>query len=203
MKKSLLLVSLCVFMCCPAVFAESEVSVETEITSTAIVKEDYSPQLIQKIRMQRNTIYNALNLTPCQVKQKDEIDVKRYAALEPELQKFCLARKKVKDIECSKNCDKKTLKAAKKELEASKDCIKKISNKYDKELKKILTSDQRSKYNMVRKLKRSDLKKAEEIHKNGQKPSDLRPFGQPISQAEYAEKLKRENSLWYKLKNKK
>ena len=56
---------------------------------------------------------------------------------------------------------------------------------------------------MVRKLKRSDLKKAEEIHKNGQKPSDLRPFGQPISQAEYAEKLKRENSLWYKLKNKK
>ncbi len=203
MKKSLLLVSLCILMCCPAVFAESEVSVETEITSTAVVKDDYSPQLIQKIKLQRNTIYNALNLTPDQVKQKDEIDAKRYAELEPELQKFCLTRKKVKDLECSKNCSKKTLKAAKKEFEASKDCIKSISNKYDKQFKKILTSDQKSKYNMVRKLKRSDLKKVEELHKKGQKPSDLRPFGQPISQAEYAEKLKRENSLWYKLKNRK
>ena len=39
----------------------------------------------EKIKLQRNTIYNALNLSSKQVKAKDEIEKKRYLELEPEL----------------------------------------------------------------------------------------------------------------------
>ena len=201
MKKRVLLVILCLLMTAPTVLADDGVSIETEVTSSVTNKDDYSSQLVEKIKMQRNTIYNALNLTPCQLKQTDEIEKRRYAAIEPELSKFCILRKKVKTLSCEKNCDKKALKTAEKDLNRVKKNIKNISNKYDREFKKILTSDQKSKYNMIRKLKRADLKKAEKVCKNGEKPSDLRPFGQPISQAEYSQKLKQQNSLWYKIKN--
>ena len=200
-KRVLLIAGLCLLMTAPTVFADDSVSIETEVTSSVANKDDYSSQLVEKIKLQRQTIYNALNLTPCQLKQTEQIEKRRYAAIEPELSKFCILRKKVKTLSCEKNCDKNAIKKAEKDLKQVKKNIKNISNKYDKEFKKILTSDQKAKYNMIRKLKRADLKKAEKVCKNGEKPSDLRPFGQPISQAEYSQKLKQQNSLWYKIKN--
>ena len=187
MKRAILLVILGVIISCPAVFAEEEVSVETEITTTAIVQGDYSSQLVDKIKAERNTIYNALNLTPEQIQKKDCIEKKRYEALEPELKKLCLSRKKLKDLETTKSTDTKTIKHAQKEVNEARRDIKALSNKYDKEFKKILTSEQRAKYNMIRKLKRADLKKLEQ--KKSHKP-DLRPFGVPISQAEYTSQKK-------------
>ena len=187
MKRVILLVILGVIMSCPAVVAEEDVSVETEITTKAIVQGDYSLQLVDKIKAERNTIYNALNLTPEQIQKKDSIEKKRYEALEPELKKLCLSRKNLKDMETTKSTDVKTIKNAQKEVNEARRDIKSLSNKYDKEFKKILTSEQKAKYNMIRKLKRADLKKLEQ--KNSHKP-DLRPFGVPISQAEYAAQKK-------------
>lgn len=176
-------------MSCPAaVYADNDdVSVETEVTTAAIAKGDFSPQLIDKIKAERNTIYNALNLTPEQIQKKDSIEKKRYEALEPELKKLCLSRQKLKDLETTKSADIKTVRKAQKEVYEARKDIKSLSNKYDKEFKKILTSEQRAKYSMIRKLKRADLKKLEQ--KNSHKP-DLRPFGVPISQAEYAAQKK-------------
>lgn len=187
MKRVILLVILGVIMSCPAVLAEEDVSVETEITTTAIVQGDYSSQLVDKIKAERNTIYNALNLTSEQIQKKDSIEKKRYEALEPELKKLCLSRKKLKELETTKSADVKTIKHAQKEVNEARRDIKSLSNKYDREFKKILTSEQKAKYNMIRKLKRADLRKLE--HKNSHKP-DLRPFGVPISQAEYAAQKK-------------
>lgn len=200
-KRVLLIAGLCLLMTAPTVFADEGVSIETEVTSSAANKDDYSSQLVEKIKLQRQTIYNALNLTPCQLKQTEQIEARRYAAIEPELSKFCILRKKVKTLSCEKNCDKKAINAAEKDLNQVKKNIKNISNKYDKEFKRILTSDQKAKYNMIRKLKRADLKKAEQLCKRGEKPSDLRPFGQPISQAAYTEEVKKQNSFWYRIKN--
>lgn len=206
MKKRVLIAMVCLLMTAPVVFAENEVSVETEVTSTAIIKNDFSSHLLEKIRMQRSTIYNALNLTPCQIKKIEEIDKKRYAQLEPELRKMSLAKCKIKNIaDCMEkgqgNYTTQDVKAVKKEFDSAKDNIKNISNKYDKEMKKVLTSEQKSKYNMIRKLKRTDLKKLHKTQQNGSKPSDLRPFGQPVSQAAYSEEMKKQRSLWYRMKN--
>ena len=188
MKRTLLLiVSGILIAFCPAVFADEDMSIETEVTTTAIVQGDFSTQLVEKIKAERNTIYNALNLTEVQLQEKDEIEKKRYEALEPELKKLCLSRKKLNDLETSKSADIKTIRSAQKEVNEARKSIKSISNKYDKEFKKILTSEQKAKYNMIRKLKRADLKKLEK--KNTKKP-DLRPFGVPISQAEYAAQKK-------------
>ncbi|MBR6098126.1 Spy/CpxP family protein refolding chaperone [bacterium] len=188
MKRALLLIISGILIAfCPSVYAEEEISIETEVTTAAIVQGDFSSQLVEKIKAERNTIYNALNLTPEQIQKKDEIEKKRYEALEPELKNLCLSRKKLKDLETTKSADTKTINAAQKEVNSARKEIKSISNKYDKEFKKILTSAQKSKYNMIRKLKRADLKKLEQ--KNTKKP-DLRPFGVPISQAEYAQQKK-------------
>lgn len=202
MKKRLILFGLCMLFVCP-VFAEEPASIESEVITTSVSKNDYTPQLLEKIKLQRNSIYNALNLSPCQLDKNKEIEAKRYAELEPQLTKFCKAKYKIKELTEKKCADKNLIKSANKELDVVKKDIKNLSNKYDKEFKKLLTSEQKAKYNMIRKLKRNDLKKAEKIQQNGGKPSDLRPFGQPISQAAYTEKRKQENCIWNKLKRNK
>ncbi len=206
MKKRVLLVVLCLLVTAPVSFAENQVSVETEIVSTAIVKDDFSSQLLEKIKMQRSTIYNALNLTPCQINKIEEIDKKRYTELEPELRKMSMAKCKIKKIaDCMENGQgnytKQDVKNVKREFDLAKDNIKNISDKYDKEMKKVLTSEQCSKYNMIRKLKRADLKKVQKVQQNGSKQSDLRPFGKPISQAAYSEEIKKQRSIWNKIKH--
>ena len=117
MKRAIALIGLCGLLTFSAnvTFAEESYSVETEIVSTAVETGDYTPQLIEKIKAERNTIYNSLNLTTEQLKQKDEIDVKRYKELEPQIQKLCLCRKKLKDINTQKNDDKKLSKSVHKE----------------------------------------------------------------------------------------
>ena len=200
MKKALLLAGLCLLILCPVSFAaEDEISPETEITSSVTHNGDYTPQLLEKIKAERNTIYNSLNMTPQQLAKKDVIDAKRYSDLEPELKKLCLGRKSLKDLQTAKSEDKSKIKSVQKDIESARQEIKHISNKYDKEFKKILNSEQKSKFSMIRKLKRKDLKKLEEKHK---KDSDLRPFGVPVSQAEYTEQQKKKHGLFKKCKRK-
>lgn len=206
MKKRIVLIGLCLLMTAPVSFADNEVSVETEIVSTAIAKDDFSLQLLEKIKMQRSTMYNALNLTPCQIKSIEEIDQKRYKELEPELRKMSITKCKIKKIaDCMEKGQGdytiKDVKSAKKDFDAAKNNIKVISGKYDKDMMKVLTSEQKSKYTMIRKLKRTDLKKLQKSQQNGSKPSELRPFGKPVSQAQYSEDMKKQRSLWNKIRN--
>lgn len=197
MKRALLAVILGLLVCSPAVVYAEEESIETEITTKAIADGDFSTQLVEKIKIERNTIYNALNLTPKQICKKEAIEKKRYEALEPELKKLCLSRKKLKNCTNAKQTDSSAVKAAQKEVNAARKAIKNISNRYDRDFKKILTSEQRSKYNMIRKLKRAELKKVN--NKSNRKPA-LKPFGVPVSQPEYAEQQKCNH--WYNFKHK-
>ena len=154
-------------------------------------------KLIEKIKLQRDSIYNALNLTPAQIKCKNEIEKKRFEALESELKKFCLVKKKLKRAE--EKCNKLEIANAEKELKPIRKCIRKISSEYDKQFMEILNSEQKAKYRMIRRLKRNDLKKQHKIQKNGQKPSDLKPFGEKISQPAYAEQKHNQTCLWHKM----
>lgn len=198
MKRSFILFGLCAVLCVPSVYAAEE---EPPCEITIIEQHDYSTQLVEVIRMQRDTIYNALNLTPDQIKCKNEIEKKRYLELEPALKNFCIFKKELKDAQ-AKN-DKELICAAEKKLQTAKKDIQKISSKYDKEFMKILDSNQRAKYRMIRKLKRNDLKKQQAVQKYGAKPTDVKPFGLKMSQAEYTQKRKQESCLWNKLKKNK
>ena len=110
--------------------------------------------------------------------------------MQPRLRQLCLDRKNLTVLKTKKS-DEKVLKTAQNKLDQTRSEIKKISNKYDHEFKKILNNEQTSKYNMIIKLRRADLKELE--HK--QKETDLRPFGVPISQAEYSKQQKDKHSL--------
>lgn len=202
MKKVLLILALCVAVCTLPVQAKEADSENTPCEITIIEEQqyDYASQLLQKIKMQRDSIYNTLNLTPSQIKCKNEIEKKRYEDLEPELHKFCLANKKLR-LAIAKS-DKAAINEAEKELKSIRKCIQKISSEHDEEFMKILNQDQRAKYRMIRKLKRNDLKKLQKIQKNGEKPSDVKPFGEKISQPAYAEQRHDETCLWHKMLNK-
>lgn len=199
MKRAILAVILGLLVCCPLIVYAEEESIETEVTTRAIVTGDYSTQLVEKIKIERNTIYNALNMTPEQICKKEAIEKKRYEELEPELKKLCLSRKKLKECSESNTSNPKLVSAAQKEVNSARKAIKEISNKYDREFKKVLTSEQKAKYNMIRKLKRADLRKVSQ-KKNSQ--ADLKPFGVPVSQSEYAEQQKK-CKCWYKFLKKK
>lgn len=196
MKRSLIFAGLCVILCVPAVYASEETPCEISI----IEQHDYSSQLIEKIKMQRDTIYNALNLTPKQISCKNEIEKKRYIELEPELKNLCIYSKELKDAKKANN--QEDICKIEKKLAKTRKEIQKISSRYDKEFMKILNSEQRNKYRMIRKLKRQDLKKLQKVQQNGSQSSDVKPFGSKMSQAEYTEKKKQENCLWNKLKRK-
>ncbi len=201
MKRVLFLLGLCILTTAVPVFAEDEQNTPCEVSIIEEQQYDYASQLLEKIKMQRDSIYNALNLTPSQIKQKNEIEKKRFEALEPELKKFCLAKKKLKIAE--EKCNKAEISNAEKELKPIRKCIQNISTEYDKQFMEILNSDQKAKYRMIRKLKRNDLKKMQKVQKKGEKPSDLRPFGEKISQPAYMEQQHNKTCLWHRIINKK
>ena len=165
-------------------FAKQIAVTDNETISSVVIKEDYSPQLIEKIKVERNSIYNALNLTPEQINKKTILEEKRYNELQPKLKQYCIAKKNINSK--IKQTDNQIYKNNQRELDTIKNDIKKISSKYDREFKKILTSEQKSKYNMIVKLRRAELKTLGQKQRAGA----LRPFGVPITQAEYTQKQK-------------
>ena len=181
-------------------FADENVVPASDTQVTKVIKEDYTPQLLTKIKGQREVIYNSLGLTREQIKRIDELEVKRYAELEPLLKKLCYAKSNEKKVLANSSATEKEIKSAKKELNAVRCEIKKVSKRYDCELKKILTHDQWTKYLIIRKLKQKDLNNMnrEKGATSPHKKSDLRPFGVPISQADYAQNLKKERCLFGK-----
>lgn len=202
MKRGLILFGLLAILTSSAVFAEEQADTPSPCDVTTVSEQyNYSYQLMDRIKKQRDTIYNALNLTQEQVKCKNEIEKKRYIELEPALQKLCVQIKQLKDLK-ARCADRTTICRQEKELNCTRKEIQQISAKYDRELMKILTQDQRSKYSMIRKLKRSDLKKLRKIQEKGRKPSDLRPFGEKVLQPEYKQEQHDKHCIWHKMINK-
>ncbi len=205
MKKRLIVLGLCATLTSSPVFAdypEGATGSDTRQYEVGTTQNyNYSYQLLVRIKKQREILYNALNMTQEQIKCKNEIDKKRYAELEPALEKLCLEDKKFKDLK-QRCADKKTLKQQEKGLNSARKNIQEISAKYDKEFYKILTHNQRSKYSMIRKLKRDDLKKYRKVQEKGRKPSDLKPFGENVLQPEYNQEQHGNNCIWHKMINK-
>lgn len=114
-------------------------------------------QLIEKIRAQKNTLYNVLGLSAEQQKIKDEIELRRKAEMKPYTENFQCERKKLLQLAKTSYKSKEFKKQEKVTKKAWKD-MHRIFKKYDKEFYKILCSTQKTKYKEIVKLTKRDIK---------------------------------------------
>lgn len=177
---------------CQAEMIMPSQSIENEVLEVERPSQAYN--MMSRIKKDRNTIYNVLNLTPDQICKMTEIEQERYKEIVPVVE--CLMQKKseIKQLK-EEGASKSKISAAEREADKLESKVKKIGNKYDKQFEKILNKEQKSKYKMIQKLRYEDLKKLKKIDKYGRKESDLRPFGCKISQPAYLEQLNKERSF--------
>lgn len=200
MKKIVFLAVLMVFMS-NVVYAEMIMpaqSIENEVVEVEKPNQAYT--MLNQIRKDRNTIYNVLNLTPTQICKTREIEKERFEEITPLVDQLMLRKKEMRQLKYQEASNRE-LNAVQRDLDRISRSIKKVCAKYDKRFEKLLTDEQKNKYNMVQKLRFEDLKKFKKVQKNGAKQSDLRPFGVAISQPAYLEELKEQRSLKNKCKN--
>lgn len=177
---------------CQAEMIMPSQSIENEVLEVERPSQAYN--MMSRIKKDRNTIYNVLNLTPDQICKMTEIEQERYKEIVPVVE--CLMQKKseIKQLK-EEGASKSKISAEEREADKLESKVKKIGNKYDKQFEKILNKEQKSKYKMIQKLRYEDLKKLKKIDKYGRKESDLRPFGCKISQPAYLEQLNKERSF--------
>lgn len=201
MIKKIIIVSVLVLIASNISYAEMIMpsqSIENEVLEVERPSQAYN--MMFRIKKDRNTIYNVLNLTPDQICRMTEIEQERYKEIVPIVE--CLMQKKseIKQLR-EQGASKSKIAAAEREADKLESKIKKIGSKYDKQFEKILNKEQKNKYKMIQKLRYEDLKKLKKIDKYGRKQSDLRPFGCKISQPAYLEELNEERSFKNKCKN--
>lgn len=173
-------------------------SIEKEVIQVEKPNQAYT--MLNRIRKDRNTIYNVLNLTPAQICKTREIEKERFEEITPLVDELMLNKKKLRELK-AQDASNKDIWCVERDIDRLSKQIKRISEKHDKRFEKILNSQQKSKYNMVQKLRMEDLKKYNKIEKYGRKPSDLRPFGCDISQPQYLEDLNEQRSIKNKVNN--
>jgi len=136
-------------------------------------------EFLNKIEYNRATVYNALNLTDCQIKAWEEVVNENMPLYE---QKFRLLSKesyRLNALKCAgvSECEiykqKRVINKIKKEISC-------IFFKESKEFKKILTRQQRAKYSMIVKLEKDDYKKASNKKDYYKANPGLKPFGNPV-----------------------
>lgn len=114
-------------------------------------------QLINKIRFQKNTLYNVLNLSTEQQELKDEIEFRRQEEVKPYADAYQCEKQKLKElVQTSYGSPefKKQVKATRKAWKALQKCHK----KYDKEFEKILCSTQKAKFKDIVRLTKRDIR---------------------------------------------
>lgn len=121
--------------------------------------EEHTAELMDLLKMHRNSIYEHLDLTPEQTALIGEMDEKLYADLEPEVKKLSVMVKRIEDIASSENCTKEAVFAVKKEFKGVEKEMVSVKKAYVKEFRKVLTPQQRKVYHKVRHEKQAELKK--------------------------------------------
>lgn len=152
--------------------------------------------LMTSMYNERATLYNVLNLSNDQQKCKDVIDKKRYEELGKQFQEY-EKEKYVLDKMCNHNASEGAVKKQEKVVKNIEKEMQKIGKKYDKEFKTILNSEQKSKYNTVRKMERKEVKyciKNKAFYKRDPK---LRPFGEKMYYGEQNEVLCPVHKKWH------
>lgn len=114
-------------------------------------------QLIQKIRAQKNTLYNVLGLSMEQQELKDEIEFRRKAEMKPYYEAYKCEKQKLRAL-AQTSYDTPEFKQQRKATKKAWKKIEKLYKKYDREFMKILCTTQKTKYKELVKLTKRDIK---------------------------------------------
>ena len=145
---------------------------------------------------ERATLYNVLNLSNDQQKCKDIIDKKRYEELGKQFQEY-EKEKYVLDKMCNHNASEAAVKKQEKVVKNIEKEMQKIGKKYDKEFKSVLNSEQKSKYNTIRKMERKEVKYCMKNKAFYKRDPKLRPFGEKMYYGEQNEVLCPVHKKWH------
>lgn len=197
MKIKLLTLILCIIMLNSSVLAQkNKVFAENQKPNCRCSKQTKCIDLMTSMYNERATLYNVLNLSNDQQKCKDVIDKKRYEELGVQFRQY-EQEKYVLDNMCKHNASEQAIKKQEKVVKNIEKCMKKIGEKYDKEFKSILNSEQKAKYNSVRKMEKKEIKyclKNKAFYKRDPK---LRPFGEKMYYGEQNNVLCPVHKKWH------
>ena len=152
--------------------------------------------LISSMYNERATLYNVLNLSNDQQKCKDVIDKKRYEELGKQFQEY-KKEKYVLDNMCKHNASENALKKQKKVVKNIEKNMQEIGKRYDNEFKSILNSEQKSKYNTVRKMEKKEIRYCMKNKAFYKRDPKLRPFGEKMYYGEQNEVLCPTHNKWH------
>lgn len=197
MKIKLLTLILCIIMLNSSVLAqENKVFAENQKPNCGCSKQTKCIDLMTSMYNERATLYNVLNLSNDQQKCKDVIDKKRYEELGAQFRQY-EQEKYVLDNMCKHNASEQAIKKQEKVVKNIEKCMKEIGEKYDKEFKSILNSEQKAKYNSVKKMEKKEIKyclKNKAFYKRDPK---LRPFGEKMYYGEQNNVLCPVHKKWH------
>lgn len=114
-------------------------------------------QLINRIKAQRNTLYNVLGLSEKQQELKDEIEAQKKAELDPIRNNFIKEQQELRKL-AQTSYDSKEFKKQRKLTKKAWKKVRKVYKKYDKKIMKILCHSQKTKYKEITKLVRRDIR---------------------------------------------
>lgn len=197
MKKYILIMLTCIILSGNFAFAgETTVFAENQCSDCGCIKQTKCLDLMTSMYNERATLYNVLNLSNDQQKCKDVIDKKRYEELGEqfklyEQEKFVLANM------CKHNASEEAIKKQEKVVKGIEKCMKKIGKKYDKEFKSILSSEQKAKYNTVRKMEKKEIKYCMKNKAFYKRDPKLRPFGEKMYYGEQNNVLCPVHKKWH------
>lgn len=169
MKKYICLLALCLFI--PANTAISE---ECPICQAQIQTQVQCCEVLDTIRKERHSMYNALNLTEEQVKCVLAIEKKVEFELDSLFLNLCMEHGKLEQLKCEK-AERSVISAQKEKVKCIENEIDRITKACDKEFEATLSCDQLAKYHMLKKLEKNDLKA---LAKPKKVNPDVRIFGQ-------------------------
>ena len=180
-----------------AICEETTIFAENQRTECGCSKNTKCLELMKSTYNERATLYNVLNLSNDQQKCKDVIDKKRYDALAQIFKQYEQEKYVLSKMCAHSGVSESAIKKQQKVVKNIEKCMKKTGEKYDKEFKSILNSEQKSKYNSIRKMEKKEIKyclKNKAFYKRDPK---LRPFGQNMYYGEQNNVLCPVHKKWH------
>ncbi len=191
MKKILLIALLCLLTSSITIAADEQntcptcnVTVspgeyDTPISADEIMHSSKCSELVDRIFDDRAATYNVLNLTPPQRKCKRTIEERRFQELDKQINVLEQEIYVLKKLECNPQANKSAIKKQQKVVKKLRKEIDKTAQKYDKEFKKLLSGEQKAKYNTIQKMKKRDVKRCAQGKNIYKRDPHLQPFGKP------------------------
>lgn len=115
--------------------------------------------LLVRLKNNRTSIYETLNLTQEQIIEIDKIDAKFYADIQPGLNDISLDINRIQTLAESDDCTLEKVKAVKKDFKLHEKRVSYIKKEYDKKFNKVLTNEQKSAYKTAKKVQKIKIKK--------------------------------------------